>query len=442
MNDVATPPTPEGVPFLGNGMAFSRHPFDAIEEWAQQGDVVRLRFPGRLMYLVTNPDLIEEVLIERQDQFTIGREQRETFSGIEDDALTANTGDRWQRLRGALRPAFTWDKIEAYGTRMARRTADHTARWNDEQLDLHHEMRRLTLRILGETLLGTDVTENEQVIMDAADALVDRADPRRVGQLLPDWLPTPTERRFERRVAALDDYVSAVLDEHSPGDGDVCSVLLAAHDRGDLSMPEVQDNLVGLLLAGHDTSAVALTYAWYELSRHPDIKHSLVEEADAIADDGLPAADDFESLEQTRHVVRETLRLYPPTWGINRQATESVTLGGYEIPSGAQLMIPQWVLHRDERFWENPETFDPSRWAREEHRPAYAYFPFSGGPRHCIGMRFVRLELTMALATMATRVDLDVTATGPLEFKPSLSLRPTVDIEATVASRQSDHTDC
>ncbi|WP_255565278.1 cytochrome P450 [Saliphagus sp. LR7] len=438
---MATPPTPDGVPFLGNGMAFSRSPFDAMEEWAQQGDVVRLTFPGQSIYLVTSPDLIEEILVERHGQFTIGRQQRKTFSGIEDDALTANTGDRWKRLRGALRPAFTWDRIEAYGPQMAERTAAHTARWDNGQMDLHREMRLLTVRILGDTLLGTDVTGDEKVIMDAADALVDRADPRRIGKLLPDWLPTLTERRFERRIAALDDYVRGVLDGHTPGDGDVCSVLLAAHDRGDLSMSEVEDNLVGLLLAGHDSSAVALTYAWYELSRHPEIARSLVEEADEIADDGLLGGDDFERLDQTRHVVKETLRLYPPTWGVNRQATESVTLGGYEIPSGAQLMIPQWVLHRDERFWEDPQTFDPSRWARDEPRPAFAYFPFSGGPRHCIGMRFARLELTMALATMATRVELDVTASGPLTFKPSLSLRPTVDIEATVTPRKLNRAD-
>jgi cytochrome P450 len=435
MDDVATPPTPEGIPFLGNGLAFSRTPFDAMEEWAQMGDVVHLRFPGRSVYLVTGPALIEEVLVKRSDQFTIGREQRESFSGIEDEALTANTGERWKRLRGALQPAFTWDRIEAYGTRMAQRTAEHTDRWDDERVDLHREMRLLTVRILSDTLLGTDVTGDERVIMDAADALVNRADPRRFGQLLPDWLPTPTERRFERQVAALDDYVRRMLDRHSPGNADVCSVLLAAHDRGDLSMSEVQDNLVGLLLAGHDSSAVALTYAWYELSRHPDIKQSLLEEADRVASDGLPGTDDFESLERTRHVVTETLRLYPPTWSVTRQATEAVTLGGYEIPSGTQLMIPQWVLHRDERFWEDPETFEPSRWGREEHRPVYAYFPFSGGPRHCIGMRFARLELTMALATMATQVDLDVTASGPLAFKPSLSLRPTVDIEAIVMPR-------
>ena len=180
---------------------------------------------------------------------------------------------------------------------------------------------------------------------------------------------------------------------------------------------------------------MALTYAWYELSRHPEIRASLADEVDERVGDGLPAAGDFDALEGVRHVVEETLRLYPPTWAVSRQATEPVTLGGYVLPAGAQLTIPQWVLHRDDRFWRRPEAFDPGRWAREDARPEYAYFPFGGGPRHCIGMRFARLELTMALATMVARVDLAVTADGPLSFRPSLSLRPTVDIEATAGYR-------
>ncbi|WP_458210101.1 cytochrome P450 [Haladaptatus sp. NG-SE-30] len=436
MDDSTLPPTPQGVPLLGNGMAFSRNPFDAMEEWASHDDLVRLTFPGRQMYLVTSPDLIKEVLVEQQYRFTIGRDQQEIFSGIEDDALTANTGDRWKRLRRALQPAFTWPRVNDYGIRMARRTAEHVERWDEDRwFDLHREMRLLTLWILGDTLLGVDIEGDEQVIMDAADALIDRADPQRFGQLLPDWVPTPTERRFERRVAALDDYVEGVLDAQSPGDEDVRSILLAAHDRGDLSMPEVRDNLVGLLLAGHDSSAVTLTYAWYELSRHPGIKAELVDEIDEVVGDALPTAADFDALERVRHVVKEILRLYPPAWAVNRQALETVTLGNYTIPAGAQLTIPQWVVHRDERFWKNPETFDPHRWAREETRPEYAYFPFSGGPRHCIGMRFARLELTMALATMVSRVNLKVRAEGPLTFRPSLTLRPTVDIEASASRR-------
>ena len=444
MSGQSRPPTPDGVPLLGSGLAFSRDPFGAMAEWAEVGDVVRLRFPGQSLYMVTDPNLVERVLMEGESAFTVGRQQRETFRDIEDHAVTANTGDRWMRLRRSLQPAFAWDGLRGYGTRMAERAAAHVGRWEtDERLDLPDEMRLLTLRILGDTLLGVDVEGDERLVRDAADALVARADPRRFGQLLPDWVPTPTQRRFERAVGELDAYVAGALVDHtsgerdgaSPSERDVASVLLAARERGDLTNAEVQDNLTALLLAGHDTTAMALTYAWYELSRHPDIRESLVEESDRVCGDGLPGTDDFDALERTRNVVRETLRLYPPTWAVNREVLEDVTLGGYEIPAGAQLMLPQWVLHRDDRFWEDPETFDPSRWERDADRPEYAYFPFSGGPRHCIGMRFARLELVTALATMVDRVELDVSVAGPLTFTPSLSLRPETDIAATVERR-------
>lgn len=433
MSGTKRPPTPDGVPLLGNGLAFSHDPFAALEEWASLGDVVRLDFPGQSLYMVTDPDLIEQVLVEDHDAFTIGRPQRETFRGIEDGAVTATTGDRWKRLRKELHPAFTWNGIKEFGTRMAERTADHVDGWETgDRFDLLEEMRLLTLHILGDTLLGVDMEGEEDLVLDAADALVDRSDPRRFGQLLPDWVPTPTDRRFVRAAEDLDDYVAAVLADDSPGDADVGSVLLSAHERGDLSMEEVQDNLTALLLAGHDSTAVTLTYAWYELSRHPAVRESIDEESGQVFGAGLPGTDDVDRLQQTRNVIRETLRLYPPTWAVNREATEAVTLGDYAIPEGGQVILPQWVLHRDDRFWNAPESFDPDRWERDRDRPEYAYFPFSGGPRHCIGMRFARLELVVALATMASRIDLNISVAGPLQFAPALSLRPETDVVATV----------
>lgn len=159
---------------------------------------------------------------------------------------------------------------------------------------------------------------------------------------------------------------------------------------------------------------------------------SLREEYDRVVTGNRPTIENYDDLEYTQHVVAETLRLYPPTTGINRQAIEPVTLHGYELPEGAQFLIPQWVPHRDERFWSAPETFDPDRWARDVDRPEYAYFPFSGGPRGCIGGDFARLELTLALATMVGRVDLDVTADEPLTFIPSIQLRPATEITAAV----------
>lgn len=440
MSDTAGPPSPEGLPIVGHGMAFSRDPVSAMESWADHGGLVQLRFMGESLYLVTDPTLIEQILVDDQAKYSIGPQQQQTFEGVEDFAMTTATGERWKRLRRAAHPAFTRDRVAGYGDRMAAITARFVDAWADgEVIDLHAEMRRLTVQILGATLLDEDVRGDEAVVIEAADALVDRTNFRRPGQLLPDWIPTPTERRFRRTVNRLDTYVGGLLEARQERDRedahDVCTILLEAHEAGDLSLPEVRQNLVAFMLAGHESPAGALTRAWYLLADHPSVLEGLREEYDRVVAAERPSIDEYDDLVYTKNVIAETLRLYPPTTGINRQATEPVTLDGYELPAGAQFLIPQWVPHRDERFWEDPETFDPDRWDTESERPEYAYFPFSGGPRGCIGSDFARQELTLALATMVHRVTLDVETDGPLEFIPSVQLRPATDITATVVDR-------
>jgi cytochrome P450 len=433
-----SPPTPEGLPLLGNALAFSRDPVGAMDDWASLGDVVRIETPGLTTYMVTSPELIERILVEDHGRFTISEAQRETFRGVEDHAVTTTTGARWKRLRRALRPVFARDALDRYGDRIASTTAAYVEEWDDgERIDLYRELRLLTVNVLGDTLLDVDVRGNEDVVMDAADALVDRANFRRPGQLLPDWIPTPTERRFERTVGALDEFVDDVIDERrrsEPGE-DACSVLLDAHAAGELTLAEVRHNVVAMLLAGHDSPSSALTYAWYLLGDYPDVYESLREEYHEVVDGERPDTESYADLDRTRNVVAEALRLYPPTLGVSRQATEPVTLAGYELPEGAQFLLPQWVLHRDERFWEDPTAFAPSRWQDPPERPEYAYFPFGGGPRNCVGAPFARRELTLVLATMVGRVELDVSADGPLRFTPSLQLRPETGIEATVTRR-------
>ena len=458
MSEMATLPSPDGVPFFGHGFAFSRDPFGSLEAWATHGDVVRLSFPGQTFHMVTDPELIGEMLMNTGPggSFSIGPAQREAFEGLEDEALTANIGERWRTLRTALQPAFTRETIQRYGDRMVEEAASWIdERENGEELDLHREMRLLTLGVLSGTLLGADVDGAEEVVLGAADATIDRGDIRRPGNLLPDWVPTPTERRFQRSVRKLQEFVEERIEERqaqAEGD-DVASVLLAAHERGELTREEVKDNMVAILLGGHDTTAVTLTYALYLLSEHPEVRRELVEEYEEVVGseqdeevvgaeqdeevvgNGLPGVGAFDDLERTRNVISETLRLYPPAFTANRQATESVTLGEYEFPEGTQFLMPQWVLHRDERFWKDPERFDPSRWSRETDRPEYAYFPFSGGPRHCIGMQFARLELALVLSTLVGHLELDVSVAEPLTFTPSLTLRPEVEMLATVQRR-------
>lgn len=437
MTGTDMPPSPDGIPILGHGLSFSRDPVSAMESWASHGDLVRLSFLGETMYLVTHPELIEQILLEEQHKFTIGPQQQESFAGVEDDAMTTATGDRWKRLRRAAHPAVTRERIADYGDRMAEVTARFVDEWDDgTEFVLHPEMRRLTVQILGETLLDEDLRGNEAVVIEAADALVDRTNFRRPGQMLPAWIPTPTERRFRRTVRRLDEFVEELVEKrrstNADASRDVCALLLEVHEDGELTAQEVSGNLVSFLLAGHESPSGVLTRVWYVLEDHPSVSESLRVEYDRVVTGDRPTIDDAQALEYTRDVVRETLRLYPPTTGVNRQATEPVTLGGYELPAGSRFIIPQWVPHRDERFWDDPESFDPSRWTEDADRPEFAYFPFSGGPRGCIGNDFARLELTLALATMVGRVDLDVTADGPLTFVPSIQLRPETEITAEV----------
>ncbi len=438
MSEPTTPPTPDAMPVIGHARAFSSDPFGAVEQLAEHGDVVRLAFPGETFYLVSDPELIGTVLHDAEGRFTIAEQQQRAFADVEDHAVTTNTGDRWQRLQTALHPAFTRDTIDRYADGMVQTSVDRIESWDDgEEIDLLREMRYLTLWILADTLLGIDIRGDEAVVLNATDALVDRGDPRRPGQFLPEWLPTPTDRRFRQAVRDLDSFVDRTLDAKRDGErgDDACSILLEAEERGELTLEEVRHNLVALLLAGSDSSALALTYCWMLLSDHPDVRRSLVEECDEHVPSGRPDVDSVERLDGVQNVVAETLRLYPPTWNTMRQTTGPITLGGYQLPEGAQLMLSQWVLHRDERFWEDPTAFRPSRWQADADRPEYAYFPFSGGPRHCIGMHFARLELQLALATMVSRVALDVSVEEPLTFAPTLSLRPESEITATVHRR-------
>lgn len=435
MSGQSTLPTPGGYPIIGNGYEFARDPVAAMEKFASHGDIVRFSFPGHSMYMVTGPSLIEEILVSKHAQFSIGPIQQESFSGVADHAVTMTTGEKWKRLRRAFRPAFEGDNIEGYRGRMVTETATSVDQWEDGQrIDLVREMRRVTLRILADTLLGIDIRGNEAVVMDASDALIERANFRRIGRFLPDWIPTASDRRFERTVGALDEFVGQCIAERrsSGGGDDVCSVLLDAHESGDLSLDEVRHNLVAMLLAGNSSPAVALTHVWNLLSDNPSVHESLVREYEAVAGDGGPGVESVEALERHRNVVSEALRLYPPTTGVSRFSTEPVTVGDHEFPAETQFLLPQWVPHRDERFWEDPTSFDPSRWQRETDRPEFAYFPFSGGPRFCPGLHFARQEMTLALATMIGRVDLDVSVDGELAFTPSMTLRPATDITATV----------
>jgi cytochrome P450 len=407
------PPERDGLPVLGSAVAFARDPYAFYDDVAAHGDVVRFSLGPIDMVGVLEPDVIESVLVEQFDQFR----KPDQNGGVDvlSDGLLLSDGEQWQRQRERLQPMFYRERIEAYAETMGEYAAATADEWvtADGSVDLLEATSTYTLRVLGKTLFGIDTDEHRQAVRAGAEAIRERSSQSPVTLDVPDWVPTPKNRRYRRGIDRLEGVVDDVLAAQSEdaGGDDLLSLLVdAGGEDGDGPGPserEIRSQLVTFLFAGHETSASALTWALYELGRKPAVAARLVDEVDAVVDGPYATLADLPELGYTEQVLRETLRRYPPAAAIFRETDEAVELGGYRVPADTFVVLPQFHVHTDERWWDAPLEFDPSRWDDVADppgdRPEYAYFPFGGGPRHCIGMRFARMELTLALATVARR---------------------------------------
>jgi cytochrome P450 len=417
------PPERSGLPVLGSAVAFARDPYAFYEDVAAHGDVVRFSLGTIDMVGVLDPEVIESVLVGGFDQFR----KPEEAGGVDvlSEGLLLSDGEQWQGQRERLQPMFYRERIETYADTMGEYAAATADEWvsADGSVDLLEATSTYTLRVLGKTLFGIDTDEHRQAVRAGAEAIRERTSESPVTLELPDWLPTSKNRRYRRGVDRLEGVVDDVLADKS-GDAtgdDLLSLLVEARVgaeagsdgaglEGESPGPterEIRSQLVTFLFAGHETSASGLTWALYELGRKPAVAARLVEEVDAVVDGQYATLADLPALEYTEQVIRETLRRYPPAAAIFRETDEAVELGGYRVPEDTFVVLPQFHVHTDDRWWDAPLEFDPSRWDDiadpPGDRPEYAYFPFGGGPRHCIGMRFARMELKLALATIARR---------------------------------------
>jgi len=315
-----------------------------------------------------------------------------------------------------------------------------------ETIDAEMEMARVTLHVILDLMMGVELSdERVDTVQEQLDPLGRRFEPDPLRFAMPDWVPMPGDEEFESAVAQLDAVlddivaarrddegvrgVSTVLDAPAEGDDppmDFLSVLLRARDRGDQSAEMLRDEMMTMLLAGHDTTALTLTYTWFLLSEHPEAERRVQEEVDEVVGDERPGMDHVREFEYLDWVINEAMRLYPPVFTIFREATEPVELGGYRVDAGSTLMLPQWGVHRSARYWDDPETFDPERFSpeRREDRPRFAFFPFGGGPRHCIGKHLSLLEAKLIVATVVSEYELDFQGETPLELMPSLTMHP------------------
>jgi cytochrome P450 len=412
---------------------------DAARRW---GDVVQLWVGPKRVCLLSHPDGVKELLVNQGRNFIKSPALRRTKNVLGEGLLTSE-GELHLRQRRLAQPAFHRDRIAGYARTMVEDAARAADGWRDgAEVDVHREMMRLTLGIAGKTLFGANVAPEAEEIAAALDVVMDLF-PRTTlpFSTLLDRLPIPSTRRFFRARARLDETVHRMVRERrASGEdaGDLLSMLLSAREEGrGMSDEQVRDEAITLLLAGHETTANALSWSWYLLAGHPEAEAALHEELDAVLGGRLPGLDDLPRLPFTRAVLAESMRLFPPAWIVGREAVGPFEVGGYRVPAGALVFACQWVVHRDARFFPRPERFDPWRWTPEMEAalPRFAYFPFGGGTRKCIGESFAWTEGILVLATLAQRWRLSLLPSPPVQPVPLITLRPRYGIPVRLERR-------
>ncbi|HWO00538.1 MAG TPA: cytochrome P450 [Blastocatellia bacterium] len=440
-------PSPKPKPFFGHLTMFRRDPLKFLLESARQyGDVVHFKFGPQDIYLLNHPDYVRDVLVTNNRNFVKSRglEMAKKFLG---EGLLTSEGEFHRRQRRLAQPAFHRQRINAYASVMTDYGTQTRNRWRSgETLDISQEMMRLTLAIVGKTLFDANVeTEASEIGKALTDVmqLFDRITTPFSGLL--QKLPLPSNIRWLKAKQRLDATMYRIIDERrrSKEDrGDLLSMLLLAQDEeGDgsgMTDAQLRDEAMTLFVAGHETTANALTWSWYLLSQHPDVEAKLHDELDAALTGKRPSADDVGRLSYTEMVFAESMRLYPPAWTLGRRVLTDYPVDKYIIPAGSIVLMSPWVMHHDPRYYPDPFEFDPERWTPQarEARPKFAYFPFGGGPRVCIGEQFAWMEGGLLIATIAQAWNMRLAPGQRVETKPMITLRPRYGMRMIVEERK------
>jgi len=436
---VASLPDPPGPGRRGAFLRivrFGRNPLRAILRLHQRwGDVAMTHIGKRRLYVLSHPDMVRDVLVTHNRNFikSFALQRARVLLG---EGLLTSEGDFHLRQRRLSQPAFHRDRVAAMAGTMVRYAQDAAERWREGmEVDATREMNRLTLAIAGMTLLGVDVEDEADEIGHAltdALGLFDRLH-NPLGPLL-DRLPVPGTLRMRRARERLDATIYRAIAERraSAADrDDLLGMLLAARDEegdgGGMTDLQLRDELLTLFLAGHETTANALAWTWHLLALHPQAEARLHDELRTVLAGRAPTAADYGALPYTRAVLAESMRLHPPAWTVGRQPLQDFEAGGYRIRAGSIVLTSPWILHHDRRWWgDDVDAFRPERWLApdfEASLPRFAYFPFGGGPRKCIGEGFAWMEGVLALATLARRWRLRHVPGAAVAEKPGITLR-------------------
>jgi cytochrome P450 len=422
-----------------NLLSLRRNRLGFLSQLAREyGDLVYFQLGPQPVFLLNHPDYIRDVLVTHHKNFMKG-EGLQRAKRLLGEGLLTSEGEFHLRQRRMMQPAFHRQRIAGYASTMVEYTERTSQRWqNGATVDVAREMMHLTLAIAGKTLFDADVEGEADEIGNAlSDAMAQFNNLMLPFAQLLERLPLPSMRKFQQARERLDATIYRMIEERRRSGegqleerGDLLSMLIAARDEeGDgtgMTDEQLRDEAMTIFLAGHETTANALTWTWYLLSQHPAVEAELQAEVDAVLSGRLPTAEDYPRLRYTEMVVAEAMRLYPPAWIIGRRALNDYRLNGYHVPARSILLMSQFITHHDARWFPEPDRFDPLRWTPEakETRPKFSYYPFGGGNRVCIGEQFAWMEGVLVLATLAQRWRLRLVAGHPVELQPIVTLRP------------------
>jgi cytochrome P450 len=409
----------------------------------QFGDLAFFRIAGQSFCLCTDPELIRRIVVTDAGRFT----KSHALSGAKrvlGEGLLTSGGDLHRTQRRMIQPVFHAQQVKAYAADFVRQAKAMRGAWRDgETIDLHHAMTELTLRVVAKSLFDAELDADVGPIGEDMAVLVEMFErSRNPLRFLLDRLPLRSNRRFfaalDRLDARIRDLIRARQENPDAERFDLLSLLLMAHGEHGTAMSEQQarDEAVTLFMAGHETTANALVWTWLFLAEHADVAAKLHAELDEVLGDRDATADDVPRLKYVRAVLSESMRLRPPAWIIARECVDAYDLGSYRVPAHTTILMPQYLVHRDPRWWPDAETFRPERWLEPDpSRPKYAYYPFGGGPRSCVGEPFAWLEAILLLATLAQRWRLERVDAAEVKLFPTITLRPRGTVGMRVAER-------
>lgn len=415
----------------------------------EHGGLFRWDIGPMTLHVVTHPDHVRHILVDQGKNYPRSRFTK-MVSLVTGDGLVVTEGELWRRQRRLVQPAFQRSSLEGFFPVMTGATESMLDSWQsylqrDEVLDVGGEMVKIALRIVGEALFSMDLTADTGQISESVRIAMEYLDYRFNHFLAPPlFVPTPRNLRFKRALARSDQLIwNAIRQRHESNQPhhDFLQMLLSARDEEtgeSMSDQQVRNEAATFLGAGHETTAMALTWTFYLLSKHPEILRQLQGEVDRVLDGQVPQLVDMPRLELTRRVIEESMRLYPPVWALSKEALAEDEIDGYHIPAGSLVLMMQYVTHRLPEFWPNPEGFDPDRFLPEAvaARPRFAYFPFGGGPHVCVGLEFAMQEAIVVLAMTLQRYQLDLVGGPPVVPDPIFTLRPKDRVLARVCARK------